>query len=340
FKFSYLTVNLEDGITMPISVINAFRREALDKLSAKVMIHNKDRHHDLPQLTTEISPFSIDDQSINELTISVRDLKQLRAVVTHDKVSKIYYKDIKTLGKALELAKPHQKIIIPQLPRIINDEEIKFAVETIASLPIETVMVSEYGMLHALKAANPNLTILADFSFNTNNVQSIEALRQLGITAATLSYEMNQKQMRGLLAQSPLPMEAIVFTRIPMMITKHCPVKLLNSPNDEFCRLCLKTPFGLKDRKDKVMPLLRNGNCLTDIYNAQTLIWLEFVSDLQRMGANSFRLEFTNETESEMMDAIDVYTKAVRYQKVDKNWLETYKERDDDTKGHYHRGVE
>ncbi|MGL4374436.1 MAG: peptidase U32 family protein, partial [Turicibacter sp.] len=29
FKFSYLTVNLEDGITMPISVINAFRREAL-----------------------------------------------------------------------------------------------------------------------------------------------------------------------------------------------------------------------------------------------------------------------------------------------------------------------
>ncbi|MGL4337872.1 MAG: DUF3656 domain-containing U32 family peptidase, partial [Turicibacter sp.] len=213
FKFSYLTVNLEDGITMPISVINAFRREALDKLSAKVMIHNKDRHHDLPQLTTEISPFSIDDQSINELTISVRDLKQLRAVVTHDKVSKIYYKDIKTLGKALELAKPHQKIIIPQLPRIINDEEIKFAVETIASLPIETVMVSEYGMLHALKAANPNLTILADFSFNTNNVQSIEALRQLGITAATLSYEMNQKQMRGLLAQSPLPMEAIVFTR-------------------------------------------------------------------------------------------------------------------------------
>ena len=41
--------------------------------------------------------------------------------------------------------------------------------------------------------------------------KSIEALKQLGISQVTLSYEINQKQMRGLLKQAPLPSEAIVL---------------------------------------------------------------------------------------------------------------------------------
>ena len=41
------------------------------------------------------------------------------------------------------------------------------------------------------------MTFLTDFAFNTNNVQSIEALKQLGVDQTTLSYEINQKQMRS-----------------------------------------------------------------------------------------------------------------------------------------------
>ena len=41
-------------------------------------------------------------------------------------------------------------------------------------------MLGEYGMYHALQ--NKGYTFLTDFAFNTNNVQSIQALKQLGVS--------------------------------------------------------------------------------------------------------------------------------------------------------------
>ena len=331
FNFAYININMDEGITMPISVINKIRRELLEKLE-----QNRTKHHENRQ-QSNIQPTisNLDTNAITpQLTVSVRNIKQLQIVLKHG-IKTIYYKDIKTLKKAVELGQESGATIIPQLPRIIDDAEIEQATNIIESLPLQTIMLGEYGMYHALE--NKGYTFLTDFAFNTNNVQSIEALKQLGVSQVTLSYEINQKQMRGLLKQSPLPTEMVVYTRIPMMITKHCPVKLLNQ--QEFCRMCLSTPFGLRDRKNKVLPLLRTGNCITEIFNSQHLVLIEFVSELQKMGVQSFRLEFTNETEATIIEAIHAYQVALQTGNVDKKWLLEYKDNDDYTKGHYHRGV-
>lgn len=331
FSFAYININMDEGITMPISIINKIRRELLEKLEK-----NRTQHHAGRQ-RREIQPTvsNLDTTTITpQLTVSVRNIKQLQTVLNHN-IETIYYKDIKTLKKAVELGAAHGVTIIPQLPRIIDDSEIEQATQIIESLPLQTIMLGEYGMYHALQ--NKGYTFLTDFAFNTNNVQSIQALKQLGVSQVTLSYEINQKQLRGLVKQSPLPTEMIVYTRIPMMITKHCPVKLLNQ--QEFCRMCLSTPFGLRDRKNKILPLLRTGNCITEIFNSQHLILIEFLSELQKMGVQSFRLEFTNENEATMTQAIHAYQTALQTGKVDSDWLAQYKNSDDYTKGHYHRGV-
>ena len=335
FAFSYLSLNMDENITMPISVINKIRREVLEQLEQKRQHHFQSREKSQIVIPT---PQSATKSQKPELNVSVRNLKQLKSILERPEINTIYYKEIQTLPKAVELADHYNKTIIPQLPRIINDEEIKQAVEIIKPLSLKTIMIGEYGMFEALK--DLGYEFLSDFAFNNNNVQSIEALKQLGINQTTLSYEINQKQMRTLLKSSPLPVEAIVFTRIPMMITKHCPVKFLNQPNQEFCRLCLTTPFGLRDRKNKILPLLRTGNCITEIFNSQHLILIEFLQELQKMGVSKFRLEFTNETESEMNEAINAYHKALTNQTIDMNWLDSYKQTQNYTKGHYHRGVE
>lgn len=331
FRFAYININMDEGITMPISFINQIRRELLEKLE-----ENRTKHYLHRQPSEVVSTISnLETKAFTPpLTVSVRNLKQLQVVLNHG-IQTIYYKDIKTLKKAVELGSEYGVTIIPQLPRIMNDEEIEQATNIIENLPVQTIMLGEYGMYQALK--DKGYTFLTDFAFNINNVQSIEALKQLGISQVTLSYEINQKQMRGLLKQAPLPTEAIVYTRIPMMITKHCPVKLLNQ--QEFCRLCLSTPFGLRDRKNKILPLLRTGNCLTEIFNSQHLILIEFINELQNMGVQTFRLEFTNESEATMNEAITAYQAAIQSGKVNVDWLTQYKNNDDYTKGHYHRGV-
>ncbi|MTL48512.1 U32 family peptidase, partial [Turicibacter sanguinis] len=98
--------------------------------------------------------------------------------------------------------------------------------------------------------------------------------------------------------------------------------------------------FGLRDRKNKILPLLRTGNCITEIFNSQHLILIEFLQELQKMGVSKFRLEFTNETEAEMHQAITAYQTALQTKNIDVDWLEQYKQTQDYTKGHYHRGVE
>lgn len=335
FNFSYLSLNMDDNITMPISVINKIRREVLEQLETK----RSQRFEQRQKSDVIIELPNVSKQSMTpQLSVSVRNLKQLKIILERQDIETIYYKDIKTLPKAFELAAEFNKEIIPQLPRIINDEEITKAAEVLKQVAPKTVMVGEYGMLEALKDSGYNL--ITDFAFNNNNAQSVEALKQLGISQTTLGYEMNQKQIRTLMKKASLPVEAIVFTRIPMMITKHCPVKLLNQPNQEFCRLCLTTPFGLRDRKDKILPLLRTGNCITEIFNAQHLILIEYLKELQDMGIYKFRLEFTNENEAEMHQAIAAYQNALQTKSIDQVWLGVYKDNQNYTKGHYHRGVE
>lgn len=335
FNFSYLSLNMDDNITMPISVINKIRREVLEQLETK----RSQRFEQRQKSDVIIELPNVSKQSMTpQLSVSVRNLKQLKIILERQDIETIYYKDIKTLPKAFELAAEFNKEIIPQLPRIINDEEITKAAEVLKQVAPKTVMVGEYGMIEALKDSGYNL--ITDFAFNNNNAQSVEALKQLGISQTTLGYEMNQKQIRTLMKKASLPVEAIVFTRIPMMITKHCPVKLLNQPNQEFCRLCLTTPFGLRDRKDKILPLLRTGNCITEIFNAQHLILIEYLKELQDMGIYKFRLEFTNENEAEMHQAIAAYQNALQTKSIDQVWLGGYKDNQNYTKGHYHRGVE
>ena len=335
FNFSYLSLNMDDNITMPISVINKIRREVLEQLETK----RSQRFEQRQKSDVIIELPNVSKQSMTpQLSVSVRNLKQLKIILERQDIETIYYKDIKTLPKAFELAADFNKEIIPQLPRIINDEEITKAAEVLKQVAPKTVMVGEYGMIEALKDSGYNL--ITDFAFNNNNAQSVEALKQLGISQTTLGYEMNQKQIRTLMKKASLPVEAIVFTRIPMMITKHCPVKLLNQPNQEFCRLCLTTPFGLRDRKDKILPLLRTGNCITEIFNAQHLILIEYLKELQDMGIYKFRLEFTNENEAEMHQAIAAYQNALQTKSIDQVWLGVYKDNQNYTKGHYHRGVE
>ncbi len=332
FSFAYLNITMDEGITLPISVINKIRRELLEQLEKRRVKKYADRQKSVvePILT------SYDQQACTpSLMVSVRNIKQLKVTLAQN-IKTIYYKDIKTLKRAVDLADEYGATVIPQLPRIMTDEEISYAVYVIESLHIQTIMLGEYGMYEALK--NKDYTFLADFSFNTNNVQSIEAFKSLGISQVTCSYEINQRQMRQLVKNTPLPIEMVVYTRIPMMITKHCPVKLLNQ--QEFCRMCLSTPFGLRDRKNKVLPLLRTGNCITEIFNSQHLILIEFLSELQQMGIHNFRLEFTNEPDEMIVDAIKVYQQVLETGSLDRGWLESYKNQDDYTKGHYHRGVQ
>jgi len=332
FAFDDLTIQTSESGTIPISVINQLRRELLEKLALKR--RNPHQNRTLSEKETNLKTTQSKENSDKKLTVSVRNLNQLRVVCTMDEVQTIYFKGALTLKQAIEIASASGKELIPQISRVMEDVVIEKIRNLLWELGIKRVMVGEYGTFEALRR---DFEVMTDYSIHTNNALNLAMLADFGAIGSTFSYEITSSKMRKLAKNSPLPLEAVVFTRVPLMITKHCPIKTHHQSDDGSCKgkYCNVT-HGLRDRKGKIMPMIRSGKCKIEILNHEPLILIEQLNELAASGVNSFRLEFTTENEEEIKTTIQAFDLALRSENVDKAWLARHKY----TKGHYNRGVQ
>jgi len=331
FAFEQLVIQIDELATIPISTINKLRRDVLEELETK----RKNPYLERDFSEVEISKLEQTAlEQMPQLTVGVRNLEHLSTVCEMSEVQVIYYNHLPTLSQAVELAQKFEKKIIPQIPRIVEDGAFSRVVKILKELNLKTVLVGEYGMFGALK---DDFEVLTDYSFNTNNGLAVMALAEFGAKGSTLSYEIAENQIHKLAKESPLPLEAVVFTRVPLMITKHCPIKTHYQRDAGPCleKYC-KVAHGLRDRKGKVVPMVRTGKCKIEILNHEHLILIEKLDKLLESGISQFRLEFTTETAADIKEIITAFAAAIHRKVVDKEWLDKYEY----TFGHYNRGVE
>lgn len=332
FVFDHLTIQVSESGIIPISLINKLRREVLEKLEFK-----RKNQNSICNLSEKEIHFEAVERKKNrnkKLTVSVRDLNQLRVVCAMEEVRTVYFKGGPNLRQAMSIADASGKELIPQVHRVIEDASIHRIKNLLQELGIEKVMVGEYG---AFEAFRQDFEVMTDHSINTNNALNLAMLTCLKAVGSTISYEMTGSEIRKLIKKSPLPLEVVVFTRVPLMITKHCPIKThyqkdIGPCNGKYC----KVGHGLRDRKGKVMPMIRSGKCKIEILSYEHLILLKQLNELVTNGVDRFRLEFTIENEDEIKAAIQAFDSALHNGVVDKEWLGKYEY----TTGHYHRGVE
>ncbi|MGN0301701.1 MAG: DUF3656 domain-containing protein [Anaerotardibacter sp.] len=154
------------------------------------------------------------------------------------------------------------------------------------------------GVWHYGKT-NPFVT---DYSFNVVNAESVYQLHNLGASRVTLSYEINENQIKQLLEsyqeqnQGTPSLELIVYGRAPLLVTKYCPLKTLDK-----CSLCKKHTFEIKDNYGS-FPLLFHDNCDVTVLNGKTLNLLDEIPHLSEIEA--FRLNFTTESAEEVSQII------------------------------------
>lgn len=106
------------------------------------------------------------------------------------------------------------------LPRVFRTEDEAAFRKALQSHPrLSAVAVSNLG--HLPIAAGLGLEIRGDMGLNVFNSLSLLFLGELGVTAATVSPELRHQQVRDL--SKYLPCEAVVYGRLPLMITENCP---------------------------------------------------------------------------------------------------------------------
>ena len=197
---------------------------------------------------------------------------------------------------------------LPRVWRDRDEETLRSWLDRAKGLGVTAALLGNIG--HIPLTQGLGLNLYGDFGLNVFNSRSLEYLRDKGLQSACVSFELRFSQIRDL--AKCLPAEAIVYGRLPLMITEH--------------DLTAGGVTALRDRTGAEFPLLSAFGRRTEILNSRPL-WLADRSDWQRLGLRYARLRFTTETPADCVRVFRDYLTGAAPEGVF-------------TRGLYERGVE
>ena len=203
------------------------------------------------------------------------------------------------------------------LPRIYRTEDEEKFREILRKFPaLRGVLAGNLG--HLPVAEGLGLEIRGDFGLNVFNSRALLFLKDLGLDSATVSFELRHQQVRDL--NKYLPCEAIVYGRLPLMVTENCA-----AANTTGCTRGAGSV--LTDRTGAEFPVLCAYGCRNEIQNSKPL-FLADRPDYRRCGLAYARLRFTTESAEECLAVLRRY-------RGETDWVPA-----DYTRGLFYRGVE
>ena len=174
-------------------------------------------------------------------------------------------------------------------------------------------------------ALESGLTPRGDLGLNVFNTRALQCLKEWGLQSACLSFELRLEQIRDL--RKVLPCEAVVYGRLPVMITENCLISNQYGCKHHDLRGPCAAPHALTDRRGERFPVLGVWGCRSEIENAKTL----FLGDkpaYRQVGLAFARLRFTTEDAAECAAVLRRYAGEGDFAPPDL------------TRGLYYRGVD
>ena len=291
YRCADVSVDAEGGISLPAAAVNALRREALSQLSAARTAPPERRELPAPP-PPEDHPFS----GSPELTCSLSRPDQLTPELLACAPARICLPLEQIAGMdALPAFSGEYCAILPRVWRDRDEPEIRALLVRAKALGISAALAGNLGCLPLLRGTG--LALYGDFGLNVFNGRALEYLADKGFSSAALSFELRAAQLRDL--PKVLPCEAIVYGRLPLMLTENCLIR-----NGAGC--ACETPHVLTDRTGAEFPLLPVWGHRTEIQNSRPL-YLADRDDWKRLGLRYARLRFTDETPEECVRVFQAY---------------------------------
>ena len=292
-----VTAYVEEGLSLPLSALNAMRRDVLDQLSDQRVI--------LPQ--RQSVPFKAGVRYENPkkppaLTVCVRTADQISADLLRLQPALLYIPADEGAAHPdkVELAHSMGVKTCAVLPRIFWDSEqpaVEKDLKKLQNLGVTEALVATPGAIRL--ARNLGFALRSDFGLGVFNSQTLKELRRLGFLSATASFELHLAQIRDL--SKAIPTELIAYGRLPLMITENCIVH--NHSGQHTCG----NVNQLTDRKGERFPVVKAYGCRNEILNAKKLFLADKQADWAKLGIWAARLQFTTENATECVRVLERY---------------------------------
>lgn len=275
FFANKIDITLDEGLILPVSKINELRRRAAEKIE------------ELPKISVEAKPFAIQNYSPKKctpyLTASFRSAEQIPDKHPFRHVFIPLDSDIERFVDNRAGA---------VLPRGLFgiEKEIRERLERLKKAGVKKALCGNLGSYYLAKELG--FEVFGDFGLNIYNSESA---RQ--IDNPILSFELTLEQANKINAGST---GVIVYGRIPLMLTRNCPVKASVG-----CFKCDKRGV-LTDRKGYKFPVICSDYPCAEILNSVPIYMLDRMNEIKTDFAHFY---FSTESLSETENIIRMYEK-------------------------------
>ena len=285
YRCKAVTAEVDEGLSLPASAVNALRRDALAALTDARTAPPQRRELPVPP-----PPAGDRAAAAPRFTVSVTTAAQLTPQLLALGPARVYVPlELLAAFTALPEADTEWCAILPRVWRDRDEAELRRWLDHAKALGVTAVLTGNIGHLSLVR--DTGLAVYGDYGLNVFNGRALDYLRKKGLSSACLSFELRFAQLRDL--PKCLPAEAIVYGRLPLMITENCLIE-----NAGACR-CDRPNF-LTDRTGAAFPLLPAYGHRTEIQNSRVL-WLADRPEYRRLGLSFARLRFTTETPEECL---------------------------------------
>ena len=336
YELDLLEIELDDNVSLPISLLNQMRRDCIELLN-KERISIKNRKY--KNKIVKYKPVLYNRNKQQEISVKVKNLEQLESALECG-VDRIYYEDTNTIDKGMSLAMKYNKKVIYSAPRIIRNKEYNHLAKA-NNAGVESVQVGNYGSIDYFKDKKLNI----DYYLNAFNSETINYYKEIGADTLCISQELNINEIKETIKYTDINIESVVYGYTPLMITEYCPMGVIvrDCKKDKRVAKCKESIYALRNSKGDEFRVSQDIFCRSTIYNSNVTCMLDNLYELHEIGINVLRLDFTLEDKETVKEVIEAYqevlsndyklaTKATKlYNKLDEKGT---------TAGHYYKGVE
>jgi putative protease len=332
YELRHLTARIEGQPMVPKSLLNALRRDLVDRLDAAVHSPTARPLAEglvLPEMRGELARHADvpDAPAAPELSVLCRHQPQALAALA-DGVRTIYleYADPKTLAPAvaeLRQASPEACLYVAT-PRIEKPGEANLFRLLMKSGADGLLVRNAGGLAFAIEQHVP---FVVDFSFNAANELSAEWLKHRGAQRVTASYDLSFDQLDDLLATVPPAwLEVVIHQHMPMFHMEFCTFSAFLSngkPYPECGRPCDHHNVALRDRVGAAHPLKADVGCRNTLFNVVPQTAAEYLPQLISRGVQHLRVEFLDDEPVGLSRILGLYRDAIEGRRDARNlWRE------------------
>ena len=339
YELDDLKINLDEGVSMPISLINQMRREAIELLD-EARIPVKGRAYKDSKIKYSPKKYAKDINSNSKIRVKINNIEALKSIINLD-IDMIYYEDVATLEQAMAMATANNKKLIYSAPRIVRNKEYK-RLEKSNEYCKENVQISALGQVKYYKENSENVSFDVDYYLNPFNSETINHYKKEGATTVCISQELNIHEIKETTKYTDMEIETVAYGYIPMMLSEYCPMGVVarSCKKDKRCATCKESKYVLRDFKGEEYRISQDLFCRSTIYNSIANCLINNLDELSDAGINVFRLDFTHESPELISKITKAFINTVNNDLyVDVHDQEIF-DNMETTLGHLYKGVE